>query len=297
MWPIFRSLLSARTPVPPLDGDAVKALGALRLDPAELRSLLGTDSLEPHFTYSRFRRPKASGGWREIAEPDPRLKLIQRQIVRQFLQAEAVHPAAVAYRPGLSTRDHVRPHAGAAVVVTADVQDFFPSTRTERVAEFWRARFDADAARALALLTTDSGGLPQGAPTSPALSNVVNVELDTRLALRASSAGAKYTRYCDDLAFSWPRGFGPPSDFERAVRAALHAFGYALHPRKGWSVYELADEPEVTGVVLTRWGGVRLPDRVRDVMRRLARSDDPRARARLEGYRGYAAMILGRRKR
>src|SRR5207237_495069 len=83
------------------------------------------------------------------------------------------------------------------------------------------ARADDDAARLLTLLTTLDGGLPQGAPTSPGLSNFVNRELDARLAARAAVAGARYTRYCDDLAFSWPAGWGPPSGFERNVRAAL----------------------------------------------------------------------------
>src|SRR5262249_29363620 len=151
---------------------------------------------------------------------------------------------------------------------------FFPSTQAERIEEWWRERADDDAARLLTLVTTLYGGLPQGAPTSPGLSNFVNRELDERVAVRAAAAGARYTPYCDGLAFSWPVGGGLPSGFERNVRAALHEFGYALHPEKGWRVYERRDEAEVTGVVLTRHGGVRLPDRLRQVMQDLSRSGD-----------------------
>jgi RNA-directed DNA polymerase len=204
---------------------------------------------------------------------------------------EQPHPAAVAYQKGKSTANHVWAHAGAEVVITADVRDFFPNTRTDRVEAWWRERVDGDTARLLTVLTTDRGGLPQGAPTSPALSNLVNFELDARLARRAAAAGARYTRYCDDLAFSWPVGSAPLADFERGVRAVLHEFGYSLHPEKGWRVYQRGDEPEVTGAILTRSGGVRLPDRLRRAMRTLARSADPRDAQRLEGYQGYAAMV------
>lgn len=299
MWPIFAALgrTLAGKGAPPGTGAEEWAAPLLQLGLSleEVRALAATESLEPHFTYTRYRRPKASGGWREIAEPDPRLKRIQKQIVRRYLQTERTHQAAVAYQPGKCTRDHVRPHAGAAVVVTADVKNFFPTTRAERIESWWRERVEREAAALLTLLTTDRGGLPQGAPTSPALSNAVNLALDEKLAHRAAVAGARYTRYCDDLAFSWPRGNVPPSGFERSVRGVLHEFGYALHPSKGWCVYELRDEPEITGLVLTDSGGVRLPDRVRDVMRVLARSADPRDAERLDGYRGYAAMVTGRK--
>lgn len=298
MWPIFAALgrtLARNGAAPlPVETEWAAPLLQLGLSIEEVRALAATDSLAPHFTYTRYRRPKASGGWREIAEPDPRLKAIQKQLVRRYLQSERTHTVAVAYQAGKCTRDHVHPHLGAAVIVTADVKDFFPSTRAGRIESWWRERVGREAAELLTLLTTDRGGLPQGAPTSPALSNAVNLALDEKLVHRAAVAGARYTRYCDDLAFSWPRGSVPPSDFERSVRAALQEFGYVLHPSKGWCVYELSDEPEVTGLVLTDSGSVRLPDRIREVMRTLARSTDPRDAERLAGYRGYAAMVTGK---
>jgi hypothetical protein len=138
------------------------------------------------------------------------------------------------------------------------------------------------------------GGLPQGAPTSPGLSNLVNRELDERLDSRASAGGACYTRYCDDMVFSWRDWPGPSADFESGVRAVLHEFGYTLHPKKGWRIHERRDEPEITGVLLTRHGRVRLPDRLRRAMRALEHSDDPRAADRLAGYEGYEAMVSKR---
>lgn len=309
MWPIFAALRrtlsggrNAPAPPPadgafPLEAEWAGLLANLQLPPHALREVLANGSLEPHFRYQRFTKPKKNGKRREISEPDAKLKRLQQEIIARYFAIEPTHAAAVAYQSGKSTADHIWAHAGAEVIVVADIQDFFPNTHAHRIEAWWRGRTDDATARLLTLLTTDRGGLPQGAPTSPALSNTVNRELDTHLAQRAAIAGARYTRYCDDLAFSWPVGFGPPSGFESGVRRTLHEFGYALHPAKGWRVYDRRDEPEVTGAILTRHGGVRLPERIRKVMRKLARSAEPGDSERLAGYEGYEEMVTRSPKR
>jgi hypothetical protein len=272
-------------------------LAQLGLPPNAFQEVVSVGSLHPHFHYRHFSKPKKDGGRREIVEPDVKLKRVQHEIIARYFQAEQPHPAAVAYRKKKSIADHIWPHAGADILITADVEDFFPATWEGRVEDWWRERVDAGLARLLTLLTTYRGGLPQGAPTSPGLSNFLNRDLDERLARRASAAGALYTRYCDDMVFSWRGGLTPPSDFENGVRAALHEFAYTLHPKKGWRLYQRRDEPEITGVILTRHGGVRLPDRLRRTMSTLERSDDPRDGDRLAGYQGYEAMIQKRPRR
>jgi RNA-directed DNA polymerase len=308
VWPAFaplwRAVTGARTkqsrsrPGREYEFEArwVGLLVRLGLPPRAFADVLQSESLHPHFDYRRYWKRKKGGGQREIAEPDAKLKSVQYAILKRHLSGEPPHAAATAYQKGKSTAHHVWAHAGAEILVTADVQDFFPSTREGRVEDWWRERVDSDEARLLTLLTTDRGALPQGAPTSPALSNLVNVELDERLSLRATATGGRYTRYCDDLAFSWPRGPEPPSDFEAGVRAVLHEFGYLLHPEKGWKVYhQLRGEPEITGVILTH-RGVRLPEAMKRKMRRLAGSDDPADARRLDGYLGYEAMVTKRPK-
>lgn len=259
------------------------------------RDVFASGSLHPHFRYRHFKKPKKDGGRREIVEPDRTLKRIQREVVARYLDREQPHAAAVAYRKKKSIADHVWPHASAELLITADVEDFFPATAAARVEAWWRERVADNLARLLTLLTTYRGGLPQGAPTSPGLSNLINRELDERLHGRATAAGARYTRYCDDMLFSWRRGSGPPSDFENSVRATLHEFGYVLHPKKGWQVHLRREEPEITGVILTRHGRIRLPDHLQRVMRALKGSSDPRDAERLAGYRGYEAMLRKRR--
>lgn len=280
------------------EADWATLLAHLKLPAAALGDVVATESLHPHFHYRHFTRAKSDGGRRELAAPDSKLKRLQQEIIRRHFASQPVHHAALAYRAGRSTADHAWAHAGAAVLVTADVQDFFPTTVTWRVENWWREHVaDDDLAQLLTLLTTYCGGLPQGAPTSPGLSNFVNHELDERLTERAALVGAKYTRYCDDLAFSWPREPGPPSDFEQGVRATLHEFGYTLRPAKGWRVQVRDDEPELVGLILTRNGRVRVPDAVRAAMRSLAGSNDPLAAARLAGYKGYEKMVVRRPKR
>jgi hypothetical protein len=305
---LFRTGTGARSPASrrePAGGFAFEAgwanlLARLGLPPSALRDVLAADSLHPHFHYRHFTKPKRGGGRRAIAAADIKLKRLQHDIIVRYFANQQPHPAALAYRKGKSTADHVWAHAGADVLITADVKDFFPTTSEWRVENWWRERGeDDDLARLLTLLTTERGGLPQGAPTSPALSNFVNRELDARLAQRADAVGARYTRYCDDLAFSWRRS-EPPSDFETGVRTLLHEFGYTLHAEKGWRVQYRRDEPELVGVILTRRGRVRLPDEMHEKMRALKRSDDPHDADRLAGYQGYDAMIArppGRRRR
>jgi RNA-directed DNA polymerase len=301
----FLASLFRRSPSPgPRRADALafeagwaNLLAKLGLPPSALRDVLEADSLHPHFHYRHFTKPKR-GGRREIAAPDVKLKRLQHEIIARYFANQQPHPAALAYRRGKSTADHVWAHAGADVLITADIKDFFPTTREWRVENWWRERVEEDLARLLTLLTTERGGLPQGAPTSPALSNFVNRELDVRLSQRAYAVGARYTRYCDDLAFSW-RGTEPPSDFETGVRTMLLEFGYTLHAEKGWRVQYRRDEPELVGVILTRRGRVRLPDAMHETMRALEQSDDPRDAERLAGYEGYEAMIVcppGRRR-
>jgi hypothetical protein len=288
---------AARPPALPFGTPLDDLLVQLGLPRHAFQDVVAAGSLHPHFHYRHFTKRKRDGGVRQIVEPDSRLKRVQGGIIARCFRAEQPHPAAVAYRRKKSIAHHVWPHAGAELLVAADVADFFPNTRAGRVEDWWRQRVEDGLARLLTLLTTYGGGLPQGAPTSPGLSNLVNWELDERLALRAAAAGAGYTRYCDDMVFSWRGGSEPPSDFEGGVRAALHEFGYMLHPKKGWRPYRRRDEPEITGLILTRHGGVRLPDRLRRVMGALRRSDEPGDADRLAGYWGYQAMVRRRPRR
>jgi RNA-directed DNA polymerase len=260
---------------------------------AVMLNLVQRKSLKPHFRYRHFTKPKKDGTKRELVEPDERLKKIQQKILERYLRTAQVHPSAVGFRRKKSIADHAWAHAGANYIITADIQDFFPSTQAWRVKEWWETQFpdSEQAAQFLTVLTTYQDCLPQGAPTSPALSNVINFQMDKQLDQRVQHSGGMYTRYCDDMVFSWQGNARPPSDFANGVRATLHEFGYTLHPTKGWQVHTQRDEPEITGVILTKRGTVALTDELKHKIRTLESSDDEADQHRLAGYRGFQHMI------
>lgn len=115
-------------------------------------------------------------------------------------------------------------------MVVEDVKDCFPSTTVSSVRDaFKQLGYDALAAGLLTKLVTYRGSLPQGAPTSPAVLNLVFASIDRELAESSCEAGAVYTRYMDDLCFS----AGHPLDrFSRDVAAVLGRHGYTVNKRK-----------------------------------------------------------------
>ncbi|MEO8698581.1 MAG: reverse transcriptase family protein [Kofleriaceae bacterium] len=166
--------------------------------------------------YIEFEIPKAKGGTRRIAAPRMPLRKVQRTILDEILAKIPVHDACHGFVPNRSTVTNAAPHLRAAIVIKMDLKDFFPSVHYRRVRGlFEHLGYNAEVAATLAGLTTyrpklDSGlviwpgVLPQGAPTSPALANLTCRRLDQRLTKLAAKFGAAYTRYADDLTFSFP---------------------------------------------------------------------------------------------
>jgi len=291
---LFVAPAPARGQVSP---DLLRLSRLLRLPPSILLGFRPPGRPEARYHYCPFSRAKRDGGRRRIYAPSPDLKALQRTLLRRYLDRLPVHPAVTGFRPGFSVADHARAHLGQAVVVTADVEDFFDRTPAHRVRAFFRAQgWDAVAAAVLTGLCTFRGALPQGAPTSPALSNLVNVPLDEALSALARRSGGLYTRYGDDLAFSWPTG-AVPSDLEANVRAELLALGYCLNPVKGWRVWRVdeGDVPCVTGVHLGHDGCLHPDPTLEREMARLRRRtrfrDDRAAAACLRGYEGFVGML------
>ena len=197
------------------------------------RSARSSESLR-HYHYQIVE--KRSGGLRLIESPKQRMKALQRQILEEVVNRIPAHEAVHGFVKGRSIRTFAQPHAGQTVVLRMDLQNFFPSIRSARIQGLFRTlgypetvadifggictnstpqnvfrRADqGDLAEEKALYARSH--LPQGAPTSPALANACCYRMDCRLAGLAKAAGATYTRYADDLAFS-----GGP-DFQRAMK-------------------------------------------------------------------------------
>ena len=248
-------------------------------------------------TYTSFIIPKRSGGTRVIQSPNPQLKSIQRQILRRLLARLRSHPAATGFERGRSIVSNAIPHAGKSLLIKMDIREFFSSTGARRIELYFNhIGWSDDAAVLLTRLCTFEGRLPQGAPTSPRLSNLVNFRLDARLSALARKLDGSYTRYADDLTFS----FGE-DDWEkryatiRVTKLALENDGYHLHTRRKLHIRRRHQQQRVTGLVVNE--RVRLARKTR----RWLRAVEHHVRtgkavtltgAQLDGWRSFAGMVL-----
>ncbi|HWS89770.1 MAG TPA: reverse transcriptase family protein [Pyrinomonadaceae bacterium] len=278
-------------------GEGASAGGERGVD--ELARRLGVGEAELRAIEPRYRPfavRKRSGLQRIIDEPEADLKRVQRLILRRLLRRLRAHPAAHGFERGRSIVTAALPHARRAVVLRMDVQDFFLSTKAQRVeAYFRRIGWGAEAAALLTRLCTSRGGLPQGAPTSPRLSNLVNFRLDARLAALARAHGASYTRYADDMTFSFA------SDEHETIvnviqttKKALRDEGYRLYTERKLRVLRPHMRQTVAGLVVNERVGLPRATRrwLRAVEHRAASGRETTLTpAQLQGWRALRHMI------
>ncbi len=158
----------------------------------------------PRSFYYSYKVPKKSGkGEREISQPYPSLKEIQHWILNNILHEIPVSPFAKAYVRKKKLKENVRFHKNRKIVIACDLADFFHSIKKETIEHlFVELGYSKHLSNLLSKLTTFRGALPQGAPTSPCLSNLVMIKFDKAIADFCKSHNLFYTRYADDLTFS-----------------------------------------------------------------------------------------------
>lgn len=217
--------------------------------------------------YHRYDIAKKSGGRRHISAPKPRLAAAQRWVFLNVLNKLAVDARAHGFVRHRSIITNATPHVGRKVVINLDLKDFFPSVTFRRVKGlFKKFGYSEHVATVLSLLCTEpprvateldgrtyhvalgARVLPQGACTSPAITNLLCDRLDKRLAGLAKKHGFTYTRYADDLTLS---GDNPAASGRilRSARAILTAEGFVENPAKT-RVMRASQRQEVTGVTV-----------------------------------------------
>jgi hypothetical protein len=308
---------AAENELPPLDSPQQLA-EALSLTVPQLRWLAYHRDAATRIHYRRFAIPKRGGGERAIWAPLPRLKAAQHWILHHIAEKLPVHGAAHGFLPGRSTRTNAAAHTGARVVLKMDLKDFFPSVTLRRVKGIFRkAGYREQIATLLALLCTEAPReiveldgqtyyvalgprcLPQGAPTSPALTNTLCLRLDRRLTGLARRLGWRYTRYADDLTFSLPfahRGKPGLGTLIGQVRRIVEAEGFRLRPDKT-RVHRHGGRQQVTGLVVNGNGPPRVPRRLRRLLRAAIHNlgqgkplKEGETIGRLAGYAAYVHM-------
>lgn len=203
--------------------------------------------------YSTFRIPKKSGGYRKIQAPCGRLKVVQRWIATALLGDIPLPDACTGYRKGQSIVTNAAPHTGADFVFNVDIARFFPSISEVRVRQlFLNLGYAEKMARALTALTTIKGALPQGAPSSPAIANLICGSLDERMQSFVSQHGWSYTRYCDDITIS---GRGHLRRLRRTVFDIIESEGFEVNLDKV-RFASSGQRQEVTGLVVNSFVNV-----------------------------------------
>jgi hypothetical protein len=258
-------------------------------------SQLGALHWGRRFYYRRALIAKPDGRQRRILAPSSELKALQKALLKNYLATLPVHPSATAFRPRASIVANARRHLNQAIVLTVDLADFFESTSADRVRAYLiKQGWQGGALETLMRLCVYRNGLPQGAPTSPCLSNVVNYEMDQTLADLARLSGARYTRYGDDLTFSW-QTVAIPGDFIARASDLFGQFGYEVQLRKGWKVQRADESPKIAGVILQNGSRLQAAAFSRWQLWKLRWlwwwRRDKTVEARLRGYEGYLKMF------
>lgn len=196
--------------------------------------------------YRTFTIPKKSGGTRTVSAPPKNLGILQAKLAYVLQRVYRRKPAAQGFLLGRDTLTNAQKHIGRRFVLNVDLKDFFPSIHFGRVAGMFRGApylVDDIAALVLAQICCDDAGiLPQGAPSSPMVSNMVCGPLDTTLQQLAKRFRCTYSRYADDITFSTTQRVFP---LHLAIRnsdgsvtagsvllGAIQDHGFELNPKK-----------------------------------------------------------------
>ncbi|QQE11136.1 RNA-directed DNA polymerase [Planctomycetota bacterium] len=246
--------------------------------------------------YHTFTVPKSNGHKRLITAPNPELKKLQRTIAKRLLTKLAVHPNAVGFRKNHSVVTNAKAHTNSPMIIKLDIRNFFQSTPAQRVNHYFRfLGYDADSAQLLTSITTHIDHLPQGAPTSPILSNLLNYKLDTALTTLAQNHKAIYTRYADDITFSLDtKDSEAARNLVNAAAYLLHQFGYKLNNRKK-RIIRNHRQQRVTGLVVNE--KVNLPRETRRLIRAIQHAHDnnkptTHSPQQLQSLKAYHQMII-----
>ena len=267
--------------------------------------------------YHSYSIPKRNGTSREICAPNWQLRRVQQRILRKILAPVEVHPCAHGFVPDRSIVSNAQPHVGSKLVLKFDLQDFFPTITYARVIGLFTSlgyfgstvRFSRDddshnVASTLARLCVFAfdphewitAYCPQGAPTSPTISNLICRGLDARCEGLAKACSGKYTRYADDLTFSFPTTDLNIGRFRWWVDQICHQEGFYVNHRK-FRLMRASRRQTVTGIVVNDC--LRIPREQRRRLRAILHDAEKnglqaaaRGRPRFASWlRGYAAYI------
>ena len=248
---------------------------AMEISVSKLRWLAWHSEAPTRTHYVYFDIPKKSGGTRRLAAPHQQLAKAQHWILTSVLNVLPTHECAHGFVAQHSVVTNAAPHVGSSVVINTDLTDFFPTITFARVAGlFRRIGYSPAVSTILALICTECPrqavrmadqtyfaatgprALPQGACTSPSISNQIAHKLDRRMAAMAQKLGWRYTRYADDLTWSTIGEPLPSVGYVLArIRHMVEDEGFRINHAKT-RIQRRSQQQSVTGVVVNDRPGV-----------------------------------------
>lgn len=323
---VSKGLADRRSNIEKLEANGLPVLStpaelakAMSLSISQLRWLAFHNESPTRIHYVLFEVKKKSGGMRRLASPHRKLANAQRWVLENVLERLPTHDAAHGFVKQRSTISNARPHIGSEYVVNLDLKDFFPTISFYRTAGLFRSfGYSPAVATILALLCTECpretvrfGGqvyypalgvraLPQGACTSPAISNLIARGLDHRLQGIANRLEFRYTRYADDLTFSGSGDVEQRIGYLLArVRHIADDEGFTIHDGKT-RVQRKHSRQTVTGLVVNDQVSVPRPlvRRIRAILHNAKRTglaaqnvnNEPHFESWLRGMIAYVEM-------
>ena len=270
--------------------------------------------------YIRFSVPKKSGGRRVISAPMPKLKSLQHWTLEAILNKIPVHTAANGFVIQKSILTNAIIHTGKDIVTNIDLKDFFPTINYARVKGlFVKLGYAEKISTILALICTEPEReevtldgkkyyvatgkrvLPQGAPTSPAITNIICYKMDCRFKGMADKMGFAYSRYADDLSFS-ASGSEAIKNIQKLiwrVKKIITDEGFIIHPKK-IKVMRKGARQEVTGIVVNKKPGInrKMLHRFRALIQQISKTGLENKKwkggniaAEMTGYANFVAQV------
>lgn len=202
------------------------------------------------YYYFTYEVPKKTGGKRLIAQPSRELKAIQSWLLRNILNKLSSSDASKGFELGTSIYDNAYPHIGSNVILSLDIDNFFPSVPASKVyGVFNSLGYNKSISAAFTSICTFNGFLPQGSPASPKLANLVCSKLDSRIQGYAGKNGIIYTRYADDITLSC-QSIKKIEKAQNFIQTVIEDEGFKVNKKKT-HLMGLRKKKSVTGLIVS----------------------------------------------
>ena len=248
--------------------------------------------------YTTFKLPKKNGNFREINAPSKKLKVIQRWMLDNILYKLNSGNYAYGFIPGKTIYSNAKLHVKQDLVLGIDIKDFFPSINFSSVYYVYKSSgYTKKIAWTFADLCTYHWKLPQGAPTSPMLANLVTLKLDNKIGKYCKRRSFNYSRYADDITISGSSNIPMHKD---KIIEIIEENGFIVNNQKT-RMFSRGSKQKVTGLIVNdkvsigRKKKKNLKAIVHNILKNGPvaenRYDDPFFRERIFGHLGHAKAV------